>query len=70
MNTIDRIVYMLKRTIGEETLIIAQRTCEARNHICPHMSCRVSDLTYCKYLQGRIADDILEKLIERLTENE
>lgn len=35
-----------------------------------NMACRVSDLAYCKYLQGGIADDILEKLIERLTENE
>lgn len=70
MNTIDRIVHIIKHIIGEETLTIAQRTCEARNHICPYTACRVSDLTYCKYLQGRIADNILEKLIERLTENE
>lgn len=31
------------------------------------MACRVSDLVYCKYLPGVIADDILKELIERLT---
>ena len=70
MNTIESIVLIIKRIIAAETLCIAQKRCEERHHTCPYMACRVSDLTYCKYLQGGIADDILEKVIERLTENE